>query len=168
MESQFFHLEPHQVEEIRKICNPGTYCVLDKATIPSVIPPGLKEKCHSAVVVASSCDRGVVYCINLHRIDKKDNAVDQMPYAVVTVPNIAASSCLLHHADYPGRTTCPDKDFWQDVNASGIGKYIQMPDAPHNRKGPLSELKGSSHEKGFLKAKSVIIKHDGELKGTNE
>jgi hypothetical protein len=87
-----------------------------------------------------------------------------MPYAVVTMPNMAASSCLLHHADYKDRTAHPSEEFWQDVNASGITKYIQIHDLPTNRKGPLSELTGSSHEKGFLEAKSAIIKHNNKLK----
>ena len=50
------------------------------------------------------------------------------------------------------------------VNASGIEKYLQFPESPPNKKGSLSELKGSSHEKGFLKAKAVIIEHDNRLR----
>ena len=164
MKSQFFHLEKEKVNEVRKICDPGTYCVLGQDSIPSVIPEKLKEKCQAAVVVASTCDTGVVYSINLQRIDPKDKAIDQMPFALVAVPNTAASSCLLHHADYQGRTTYPDDGFLQMVNASGIEQFVQLSESPPNRKGPLSELKGSSHEKGFLEAKAVIIKHDNALK----
>ena len=167
MKCQFFHLDTLQVEEIRKICDPGTYRLLDKQEIPSIIPPKLKDTCHSAVVVASSCYNGIVYCINLQRIDRKEQSLDQMPYALVAVPDMAASSCLLHHADYTGRTTHPTEEFWQNVNASGIEKYIQISDFPANKMGDLSELTGSSHEKGFLKAKSLIIKHNDELKGTD-
>ena len=159
MKCQFFHLEKEKVEEVRRVCDPGNYCVLSQASIPSVIPDGLKGKCQEAVVVASTCDMGVVYCINLQRIDVKDKAVDQMPFALVAVPNMAASSCLLHHADYEGRTSHPDESFWQMVNASGIEEYVQLPESPPSRKGPISTLKGSSHEKGFLKSKTVIIEH---------
>ena len=164
MKCQFFHLEKEKVEEVRRVCDTGKYCVLSQASIPSVIPEGLKGKCQEAVVVASTCALGVVYSINLQRIDAKDKAIDQMPFALVAVPNMAASSCLLHHADYEGRTTHPDETFWEMVNASGIEQYIHIPESPPNRQGPLSELKGSSHEKGFLKAKAVIIKHDNDLK----
>jgi hypothetical protein len=87
-----------------------------------------------------------------------------MPFALIALPNRAASSCLLHHAEYEGKTIYPDKSFWQMVNASGIEKYVQIPESPPNRQGPLSELEGSSHERGFLKLKSVIIKHDNRLK----
>ena len=87
-----------------------------------------------------------------------------MPFALVAVPNMEASSCLLHHADYKSRTTHPDKAFWQMVDASGIEQYVQIPESPPNRQGPLSELKGSIHEKGFLKAKTEIIKHDNALR----
>lgn len=121
MKCQFFHVEKEKVEEVRKLCDPGKYCVLSQASIPSVIPAGLKGKCQEAV--ASTCDLGVVYSINLQRIDEKDKAIDQMPFALVAVPNMEASSCLLHHADYKGRTTHPDGTFWQMVNASEIEEY---------------------------------------------
>jgi hypothetical protein len=49
------------------------------------------------------------------------------------------------------------------VNASGIEQYVQIPESPPNRQGPLSELKGSSYEKGFLKSKAVIIEHDNKI-----
>ncbi len=87
-----------------------------------------------------------------------------MPYALVAIPNMAASSCLLHHADYEGRTTYPDDTFWETVNATNIEKYISLPESPPNEEGPLTEIKGSSHEKGFLKAKAIIIQHDNALK----
>ncbi len=164
MKCQFFHLEKKMVEEIRKICDPGTYCILGQDSLPSVIPENLKEKCLAAVIVASTYDAGVVYFINLQRIDLKDKAIDQMPFALVAVPDNAASSCLLHHADYQGRTTYPDDGFWEMVNASGIEKYVQFPQSPPNKQGPLSELRGSSHERGFLKAKTIIIAHDNALK----
>ncbi|MBU3958844.1 MAG: hypothetical protein KKE91_03180 [Candidatus Omnitrophica bacterium] len=167
MKRQFFHLEEDKVEEVRKVCKAGEYRVLNQASIPSVIPKNLKAKCPEAVVLASTCDTGVVYCINLRRIDIKDKAIDDMPYALVAAPNNAASSCLLHHADYEGRTTYPDNEFWQMVNASGIEEYVQLPESPPNRHGPLSELQGSSHEKGFLKAKVVIVQHDKNLKREN-
>jgi hypothetical protein len=156
MKSQFFPLEKEKVNEIQNICSPNRYCVLDQDSIPSVIPEKLKQKCRGAVVVASTCDTGVVYCINLQRVDLKDKAIDQMPYAVVTVPDNAASSCLLHHSDYQGRTTHPDNSFLQMVNASGIEQYKQLQEPLPHKEGPLSELKGSSHEKGFLKSKAVI------------
>jgi len=164
MKSQFFPLEKEKVNEIQNICSPNRYCVLDQDSIPSVIPEKLKQKCRGAVVVASTCDTGVVYCINLQRVDLKDKAIDQMPYAVVTVPDTAASSCLLHHADYQGRTTHPDNGFLQMVNASGIEQYKQLPEPLPHKEGPLSELKGSSHEKGFLKSKAVITEHDNTLR----
>lgn len=164
MKCQFFHLEKDKVEEVRHICDTGRYCVCDQSSIPSVVPENLKQKCHGAVVVASTCDTGVVYSINLHRIDPKDKAIDQMPFALIAVPDMAASSCLLHHADYEGRTTHPDEAFWNIVNASGIEQYVQIPEPPPNKQGPLSELKGSSHEKGFLKSKAVIIEHDNALR----
>lgn len=164
MKCQFFHVEKKEVEEVSRVCEPGKYRVLDQASIPSVIPEGLRGKCQEAVVVASTCDTGVVICINLQRVDTKNKAIDQMPFALVAIPNMAASSCLLHHADYQGRTTYPDDNFWQIVNASGIEQYIQSPESPPNKCGPLSELKGSSHEKGFLKSKAVIIEHDNALR----
>lgn len=163
MKCQFFHVEKEKVEEVSEVYDPGQYRVLNQASIPSVIPEELRRKCQEAVVVASTCDTGVVICINLQRVDTKDKAIDQMPFVLIAVPNMAASSCLLHHADYEGRTTHPDETFWEMVNASGIEQYVQIPESPPNKQGPLSELKGSSHEKGFLKAKAVIIEHDNAI-----
>jgi len=163
MKCQFFHVEKEKVQEVSAICDPGKYKVLNQASIPSIIPEGLKEKCQEAVVVASTCDTGVVICINLQRVDSKDKAIDQMPFALIASPNMGASSCLLHHADYDGRTTHPDESFWQMVNASGIEQYVQISESPPNWQGPVSELKGSSHEKGFLKSKEVIIEHNNNI-----
>jgi len=163
MKCQFFHVEKEEVEEVSRICDPGEYRVLNQDCIPSIIPEGLRGKCCEAVVVASTCDAGVVICINLQRIDIKDKSIDQMPFALIAVSNMAASSCLLHHANYEERTTRPDESFWQMVDASGIEQYVQIPESPPNKQGPLTELRGSSHEKGFLKAKAVIIEHDNAI-----
>ena len=164
MKCQYFHLNKEEVDEVRKVCNAGTYRVVGQNDIPSVIPEKLREKCYEAIVLASSCETGVVYCINLLRMDQKDKAIDQMPFALVSVPNMAASSCLLHHAEYEGRSTYPGDEFWENVNASRIEQYVLPSESPPNDQGPLNELKGSSHEKGFIKAKTVIIRHNNTLK----
>lgn len=167
MKAQFFHVGKKQVEEVRKICQTGTYRTIKPDLFPSIIPQKLKEKCSEAVVVASTCESGDVYAFILARLDFKDRSIDEMPLVLVTIPNMEASSCLLHHANYKDRTIYPDENFWDIVNASGIEKHIQHPGSPPNKEGPLSELKGSSQEKGFLKAKRIIIQHDNDLRKKN-
>jgi len=94
---QFFNVEKEHVVELRKICKPGNCRTIAQSSIPSFIPQGLKEKCLGAVVIASTCNKGDVYAILLQRKDIKDKAIDEMPYALVAIPDMAASSCLLHH-----------------------------------------------------------------------
>ena len=120
MKCQFFNVEKEHVMEVRKICKPGTCRTIPQSSIPSFIPQRLKEKCHEAVVIASTCNKGDVYAILLQRKDIKDKSIDEMPYALVAIPNMAASSCLLHHADYEGRTTYPDDEFWKMVDETDI------------------------------------------------
>jgi len=54
------------------------------------------------------------------------------------------------------------------VNASNIEAYIPLSESPPYEEVPLTKIKGSSYEKGFLKAKAVIIQHNNALKHKEE
>lgn len=165
MKPQFFDVNATQVNEVRNLCKPSNYCLLGKSELPSCIPEGLKQKCIGALLMASTCETGDAYVVNLLRNDEKAQDIDEMPYALIAGHNTNASSCLIHHGRYQDRSKpYGEEEFWDIVEDSKIDKYIHFAGYPPNKVGPLADLKGSSHEKALTMVISKIKQHNQELK----
>lgn len=165
MKTQFFDINATQVNEIRNLCKPGSYRLLEKSEIPSCIPEGLKQKCIGALLMASTCESGDAYVANLLRDDAKAQDIDEMPYALIAVGrNTNASCCLIHHCRYQDRSKpYGEKEFWDIVKDSKIDNYIPFAGSPPQKEGSLTDLKGSSHEKALNMVIPMIKQHNQEL-----
>ena len=165
MKTQFFDINATQVNQVRKLCKPSRYRLLEKSEIPSCIPEGLTQKCIGAVLMASTCESGDAYVANLLRNDEKAQDIDEMPYALIAVGrNTNASCCLIHHGRYQDRSKpYGEKEFWDIVKDSKIDKYMHFAGYPPKKEGPLADLKGSSHEKALTMVIPMIKQHNQEL-----
>ena len=133
--------------------NDPSYRYIEPREFPSSIPESLKAKLDSAVVMASGSPGGTTYLVcNLNRIDRKDDAVDQQPFALAFDANgEVASGVYINHGNWPGRTQRLPAEYTAHVQASGIGKYF-IPTIPEaTREGLLSDLSESSHRHAFDK-----------------
>jgi hypothetical protein len=162
MKTQFFDVNATQVNEVRKLCKHGSYRLLGKSEFPSCIPEGLTQKCVGAVLMASTCESGDAYVVNLLRDDVKAKEIDEMPLALIAERNTNASICLIHHGRYQGRSKLYGNEQFRDI-VEARDKYLRFADYPPNKEGPLADLKGSSHEKALTMAIAKIKQHNQEL-----
>ncbi len=133
-------------------CDPG-YMVLSQDELPSVISAALQAKCPEALLMSSTTanDTTILVC-NLYRVDQKDFALDQQPFAVaVTSTSTASSGLFIQHGNWDGRTNYNvPQAFWDIVAASGVGAVGPTIALPSNN-GPFSDLQGFPDEKAFMR-----------------
>ena len=136
-----------------ELCPIGEYRVYSTNELNglSPVPNDLLDKCDSVVIQASGCseENKVYYVANLNRFDQKDknfgNAFDQQPFGFVVLnKQPEPSGVLLHHGDWPNRTTGVPEIICEIIDASGIGNCHQISELPPNRAGRIGDLTISS------------------------
>jgi len=156
----FIEIPDHSFDEWRDICEPGHYRIVDPYDLPPAIPDTLKAKCSHAVLVASGeVGTSTVWCMaNLNRLDKKDNAIDQMPFGfVIQNEKCFPSGCLIDHGDWDVRTISLPGEV-NTVTSSIIDDIVnnQLP-APEGTIGTFNE--DNPHIKAFSVVVSEMKKH---------
>src|SRR5256885_23823 len=123
MKLDWFRVTEQQAAAYRELCPPDRYRVVKPAELPGPLPSDLTRKCDSFLMIASGLSTGgISYMLNAHRVDQKDNAIDQMPFGFIDIPGQGPSSgCLIHHGDWPERTSNPPSNFWAHMQESGLG-----------------------------------------------
>ena len=159
-------------------CAPDEFAIVPPSVIQTLLPclpQALVAKTQKGVIVASGTAYGVVYMINLLRIDERDKAVDQEPFALAFIgENPTISGCLLHHGDWQGRTVHFADDIWEYITASGVGDFYRLLDLPLKERGRLDELDKTSHQEAFRKAVQELYSmvkewlNSGSLDNNNE
>src|SRR6266516_5460580 len=132
MELNWFQVSEQDAAEYRKLCPPDEYRVLKPDQLPGPLPTDLTNKYDSVVMIASGLSGGnICYMINGHRVDKKDTAIDQMPFGFIDISGQGASSgCLIQHGNWQERTSNPPPDFWVHMQASGLGSCYPISQLP--------------------------------------
>lgn len=127
------------------------YKLVEHDQLPNSIPQGLRDKINHAVLMASgTLDGDVMMVCNLCRIDEKDSAIDQQPFAVVFDSHgNAESGVYANHGDWQDRTVKPPKPFWDVVAASGVGSYVYPEIPAGSESGLLADVPESSHGHAF-------------------
>jgi hypothetical protein len=88
--------------------------------------------------------------VNVNRVDFRDGAIDQEPFALAFfAQGPAPSGCFIHHGEWFGRTDPPPPEFWQHLQASGLGTCYPLASLPHQQSGPLHELRIRSQQEAF-------------------
>lgn len=163
--TNYFNVEGEDKEKWDNICSPGEYRVCDASVLRGIIPDPLLDKTQSVFVVCSGTASGnAYYMANINRVDYKDSAIDQMPFAFAFIGDEPApSGVLLQHGDWMGRTTHPPEGFFDHITASGIGRYYPTIEMPSNQAGALEEIAGTSQQSGF---QTVINFLQDQITGT--
>lgn len=133
------------------LCPVGEYRVLQAEDVPDVISPGLIEKGHSFLMIASGSTTGTAYyMVNVNRIDIAAGAIDQEPFGIAFVgDNPAYSGCYIHHGNWPGRTRPIPSGFISGVSGSTLACCYSVTSIPDLPAGKIQDLKVSSQQDAF-------------------
>ena len=146
----------------KSICSEGVWKEIEPGMLSGLIPSGLLDKTNSVFVMASGSPQVSAFVANLNRVDMSSSAIDQEPYiAVFDHSASTASGGFVHHGNWHGRTTNPDKDFFDAITASGIQAYYPLEEMPTTGSGLIEDLKADSQKQAFWNAFT-------QLKNTNK
>jgi hypothetical protein len=122
----WIRLTPSQQQELDSIVKTPGWTIIARESMPSIFPPPFRDKIDSAVLIAAPTSTGGTYlAFNAIRVDYKDRALDQEPFAVIVHSTGADSEGMfLHHGNWAGRTVHPSTTFWDRVDESKIGSYF--------------------------------------------
>lgn len=134
------------------------YHVLGSSDLLGFLPAGLQPKVQSAVLIVLPTSSGGTYAlVNNLRVDRRAWEIDQEPVgAIIDSTGARAEALFLHHGGWAGRTLQPSTNFWDHVDASGIGAYFPLPNQPSSTSGPLRDLLGTGHLEAFLEFKTRV------------
>ncbi len=154
-------------EEWKTICPEMTYRRAEPDEFCGLLPSSLLEKASSVFAMGSASPRASVFLANLNRVDTAGSAIDQEPYLVVfDHRTCTASGLFVHHGDWAGRTTKPDRGFWEAVSASGILVHYPLVEMPVPESGSIRELRtDSSHSQAFRVALGSLFEDPEEELG---
>lgn len=155
-----YNIAKEHYEGLQKICPLNSYRrIANLKQIPVPLPSGLIDKSFGAVIVGSGDAHNAVYMINLLRHDKREQAVDQQPFAIAyrnVEGVIDLTAAVLHHGDWPGRTTYPGDGFIGAVEGSGITNFYPYIGVPNKEQGSITELEPDSQKKAFWNTVKAI------------
>lgn len=146
----------------KSICSEGAWKKIEPNVLSGLIPSGLLNKTNGVLVMASGSPQASAFVANLNRVDMSASAIDQEPYiAVFDHSASTASGGFVHHGNWRGRTTKPNKDFFDAIAASGIQAYYPIDEMPTGGSGLIEDLKVDSQKQAFWNTFS-------QLKNTNK
>ncbi len=168
MKYNWFNVSNEDRKKWEGICQPRDYQIISGNEIPyilnSVLPEALTRKYDSVLIAGSATPDGKVYFMaNGNRIDVRGSAVDQMPFGLVFIGNMASgSACLIQHGNWENRSIAPPEDFWAHISGSGIASYFPLSELPCAPSGKLADLKSNSQHAAFGKLVEVLKDNVGE------
>lgn len=156
MNYDWFNIDSQNRAEWDALCPPGQYRVIKPENLPGPLPSALTDKFDSLLVLASGATDGTTYfMLNGNRVEHPSNkqpsgAIDQQPFGIAFLGSSSiGSGCLVQHGNWSGRTTTPPSDFWDHVQASGIGQVYPISELPSSPSGRLEDLRVSSQKEAF-------------------
>lgn len=163
-------IEKH-VNEFDSFCPRNEYRIIQPANVSqsllSIVPNGLWEKSDSLFLMSSGSAGATAYCmINCNRWDSQANAIDQEPIFFAHVggePQL--NGIIVHHGNWPGRTTPVPPEFHPYLMSSGLGKYYPISSIPGTISGSIETLTNTSQHGAFdtgLKKIIRIAEHESD------
>jgi hypothetical protein len=149
MNYDYFRTDGEHREDWERMCNSGEYVVVPPSHLPGPLPDALTKKFDSVVVAASGVPGTdhVFYMLNGHRVDAPAGEIDQQPFGLYFHGDQASvSGCLIQHGNWEGRTTEPPPDFWDHLDASGLGHCYPLSELPSDTSGDLADLPKSQSD----------------------
>lgn len=148
---QWFDVSAQDINEWKRLCPVGQFRVVSGSSLPGPLPPEFKEKCPSALVMASGSGgkAGVTYyMVNYNRVDGRE--MDQQPFAMVFSGSAPfGSGTFVHHGDWEGRTTKIPDWFEGVARATQAERWLDLSEMPLCERGELKDLKVRSQFKAF-------------------
>jgi len=163
-EYSYIDLVKEHVEEFASLCPLNQYCTIQPAQVPqsllSIVPNGLWEKSDSLFLMSSGSALATAYCmINCNRWDSPANAIDQEPIFFAHIggePTL--NGIIVHHGNWPGRTTPVPPEFHPYLIASGLGNYYPISSNPGTISGSITTLSHTSQHGAFDAGLKEIIR----------
>ena len=140
--SSWVSLSSTQRDELHRFAQLPGWRLVSSESIPTIFPSAFRSKLDSGVMIAAPTSSGGTYLVfNARRVDFKDRAIDQEPFAVIVHSSGPdPSGMFLHHGDWEGRTETPYSSFWSQVDESGVGDYFLANPPSGRTSGSLDEL----------------------------
>jgi len=138
-----------------------TYKKLTVDELPDEIKSnGLTTKFNSVIAAASGSTTGaMVFVFTGIRID--GNEIDEHPFVIHFDASDETKDFggIIHHGDWPGRTTSLEP--WQEtaISASGITADFAYKGIPHRTSGSLYDLHDNGMLEGFKKQADILFKN---------
>jgi hypothetical protein len=149
----WFPMSRKDAEKFRTVCPRGEYRVVPTSEIQfAPLPKALTDKYDHVFIAASGVANTTTefYMLNGARVDSKDKAIDYMPFGFAFVgDDPLPSGCLMQHANHAGRTIRPPDEFWNYIEASGVGHCFPLSGLPAKPSGRLAELDAAGHKQAF-------------------
>jgi hypothetical protein len=153
-----------EIEELaRSLGTNAGYCWLTPERYLSVIPERLKGKLPSALMMWERTDSGCTAIVcNGIRLDRRANALDQEPFGVVVYSSGASTGgVFVHHGAWANRTVAITPEVQSVLDSTTLGKYFPIGEVPSDSSGPLSDLKGTSHQGAFNTMMAQLFQKSG-------
>lgn len=161
MEDSWVPIDGEKRTEWENLCPVGEYRVIEANRVPAILAPGLVEKGHSYLVMASGSTTGTAYyMVNVNRIDAKANAIDQEPFGIAFVGNDPVySGCYIHHGDWEGRTRPIPNGFVHGVLGTTLSACYSVTSIPSEPAGKIEDLQVKSQHDAFLQLMKRLEPH---------
>lgn len=155
--------KPVVIQELRKICPLNEYRVIrpDELKPLKLLSDALLDKMDSVLLACSgSSEDRACYMLNGNRVDFKDSAIDQMPFAFFCSGSTPLTSgSLTQHGDWSNRSDkTPPLEFWEQISSSGIGQCFPLQEMPTSPSGSIIDLKIKSQLDAFEDSVSHLKK----------
>ncbi|MCK4977748.1 MAG: hypothetical protein KAS36_12515 [Anaerolineales bacterium] len=135
-------------------CQPGKFTVVEPSKLGELMPTFplvLLNKSDSVLILASGSPDGVAYYMaNINRVDDKNLEIDQHPLGIAFIGDEPLpSGCFVQHGDWSGRSSSPPADFWNCIQASGLGSCSPVTEIPNTTSGSIDDLQIQSQNEAF-------------------
>lgn len=142
VKASWIEIEPRQQAELGLCAASSGFHIISQDELPSVFPDRLRQKIDSALMATiPTSSGGMCLLISALRVDQKDRALDNEPFGlIVHSTGVSVGGVFIHHGDWEGRTQAAPADFWNVVEASGVGDYFYTSPPDGVREGTLDQL----------------------------
>jgi hypothetical protein len=138
----YITLTSTQQAELTSVVPSSGWKIISGKDLPTVFPHTFRNKIDSALVISQPTSTGGTYLVlSARRVDKKANAIDLEPFAIIVhSTGTGRTGVFLHHGSWEGRTEQLPEDFLDEASRSGIGDYFLSKPPNAATQGTIDQL----------------------------
>lgn len=151
-------------EEFERLVDGLSYVKLGVEQLPEIIKDnGLTNKFNSVILCSSGSTESTVYTAIGIRPDK-GNVIDEHPFVFHYDKNDPSKNFggIIHHGDWPDRTTPLNQTEINALSASGITANFSYKNIPPGTSGSLYDLNENNMLEGVSKQFSILLRNKEE------